>query len=98
MSKPKYYWYNHVKKMIRFSYSQEAKSTQELLMLKAIKEAEKDLSSTEDGDLKLNAIKDVIILQKLDFAGAGLKYNYCDRTIQQWCNNFINDVGIKAGY
>lgn len=99
MSRPKNYWFFISKNMIlRYDQIKTGKSKQEKTWTKAIEQALEDTSKMENGDYKIKAIKAVLFEKRLTPIGAAEEIFYSERSVRQWVNDFIKDVGRKAGY
>lgn len=99
MSRPRYYWHGIARKMIqRYPMLGEERSMQAAIFRQAIDEALDETAKLPNGELRLAAIKDVLIDQTRTLYGEAAKVNYSEKTVQNWINSFVRLVGKKAGY
>lgn len=98
MSKPRYYWYNIVKGLIKKSNTIEEKSIQSSILSVAMLQAEKETLQLPNGELRMKAIKALLIDQTKTLKGVCEDVNYQERTVQGWISSYVNLVGKKAGY
>ena len=96
--KPKNYWYGIVKKQIGISKAEGKGSLQSLIIENAITEANRETKKLPNGDLRLQAVKGILIDRTSNYEGMALQVNYSERTIRKWINSYVNLVGKKAGY
>jgi len=99
MSRPKNYWFFIAKSMImRYDQIKTGKSKQEKTWTKAIEQTLESTSTMNNGDYRIKAIKAVLFEKRLTPIGAAEEIFYSERSVRQWINDFIKEVGIKAGY
>lgn len=99
MSRPKYYWYGIVKKMIM---NQDAinknRTLQARLLEQAIEDANDITSRLPNGEARLKAVDAVLIRHTKTYEGVAQDLHYDWRTIQNWVTDYVKLVGKKAGY
>lgn len=98
MSRPTHYWYSIVKKMIMSKELQDDTSKQAMLIKRAMQDARRETRKLPNGELRLQAVDDILIRQIKTYEGVGLDIHYDARTVQLWINSYVNLVGRKAGY
>lgn len=99
MSRPKYYWYGIVKKMVmKYPQLKVEKSLQASIYVVAIEKALEETKETENAKEKLEIIQKVLFDKRKTTAGAALDINYSERTAQRWINSFINLCGKNVGF
>ena len=99
MSKPRYYWYGIVKKMImRYPQMKNDAADMELQYIKAIEETLEETKELDQAELRLKAIELILFKKTMTTEGVAQKIFYERRTIDRWLSKFINDVGRKVGY
>lgn len=99
MSKPHYYWNHIVKKMIsRYPILKNETSIQAGIYIWAIESAIKETEELSNGAQRIKAIEDVYFKKTKTCEGVALELNFSSRTIQYWLNDFVNLVGLKAGF
>lgn len=99
MSKPRYYWYNIVKGLIKKSKDTKDELTlQSTILNTAMIQAEKETLKLPNGDLRMRAVKALLIDQTKTLKGVCEDVNYQERTVQGWISSYVNLVGKKAGY
>lgn len=99
MSRPKYYWYGIVKKMImRYPQYKESNCKQEKQYAKAIERALEYTGTMELAESRLKAIDLVLFKQTHTAEGAALHLNYERRNIDRWISQFVNRVGKEVGF
>lgn len=99
MSRPKNYWFFTAKSMVmRYGQIKNGKSRQEKIWTKAINEVLEDTGKRENGEYKVKAIIAVLLDKRLTALGASEELHYSERTIRRWTEEFVNEVGKKAGY
>lgn len=97
MSKPKYYWYGFIKNRIMYPEEREH-SLQATILGHAIEEATIETLKMDNGELRMQAVEDILVKKKTNYYGESLILHYNERTIKNWVNSFVNLVGKKAGY
>jgi len=97
MSRPRYYWYGIVRKQIRLNATID-QSEQSDKIRDAMKATEQEFKKLPDGELRLKAVKDILIDNRLTYEGEALEINYSWQTVKGWINSYVNSVGRKAGY
>lgn len=98
MSKPRYYWYNIVKGLIKKSSSISEISLQSTILNTAMIQAETDTLKLPNGDLRMYAVRALLIDQNSTIERVCEEVNYQERTVQGWISSYVNLVGKKAGY
>lgn len=99
MSRPRHYWYGIVRQMIMRSEELKTdKSLQATIFLNAMRDAEEETLKLPNGDLKMKAVRDVLINKTRTYEGVAQDIHYDCNTVQKWVNKFVNLVGKKAGY
>lgn len=99
MSRPKNYWFFTAKSMVmRYNQIKSGKSRQEKIWTKAISETLEDTRNRENGEYKAKAITAVLLDKRLTTLGASEELHYSERTIRRWTEEFVNEVGKRAGY
>lgn len=98
MSKPRYYWYNIVKGLIKKSKHIEDISLQSTILNTAMIQAEKETLKLPNGELRMKAVKEILIDQTSTIERVCDEVNYQERTVQGWISSYVNMVGKKAGY
>ncbi len=73
-------------------------SLQAYISMKAMRDAEAETLKLPNGELRMKAVRDVLIKKTKTYEGVALEVNYNWRTVQNWVNKYINLVGKKAGY
>lgn len=98
MSRPRYYWHGFVRKQIILRNKIEEGTLQKDLLDKAINEALAETREMDNGELRLKAIEEVLLLNRKTYTGVAFDLGYEYHTIQRWINKFVYMVGRKAGY
>lgn len=99
MSRPRYWWHMHIKAAIgRYKLLKSDSSEQSDRLSSAIKWAERETRRQVDGDLKMKAVKMVLMDRTHTSEGAAMKLYVSERTIHTWCSNFVRLVGKRCGY
>lgn len=99
MSRPRYYWYGSVKKMIsRYTILAQESSLQSAIFQKAIDISLEETKKLPNGEERVKAIEIILIKQTKTAEGVALEMNYSWRTIQNWITSFVNMVGRNAGF
>lgn len=98
MSKPRYYWYGTVKKMIMRYPQMKDNNKQEKQYIKAVEKALEDTNNLDLADARLKAIDFVLFKQTLTPEGAALHLNYERRNIDRWISKFVYMVGMNVGF
>lgn len=98
MSKPRYYWYNIVKGLIKKSKHVKDISLQATILNTAMIQAEIETLKLPNGDLRMYAVRELLIDQNSTIERVCEKVNYQERTVQGWISSYVNLVGKKAGY
>lgn len=98
MSKPKYYWYNIVKGLIKKSKEVKEISLQSTILNTAMIQAEKETLKLPNGELRMYAVKELLIDNTSTIERVCAEVNYQERTVQGWISSYVNLVGKKAGY
>ena len=99
MSRPKYYWYGIVKKMImRYPQIKEEKSIQTSIFVNAIEKALKETKEMENGDTRIEAISKLLFENKKTVGGVSMEMHYSERKIVGWTSDFIKLCGKNAGF
>lgn len=96
--RPKHYWYGIVKKQIMMNKVADKSKLQTLIIENAIQEANKETKRLPNGELRLKAVNDILIIQRCTYDGVALEMHYSEKTIKNWINSYVNLVGRKAGY
>lgn len=97
MSRPRYYWHNMVRKQIQLNRGL-SQSEQRDRIRDAMAETNAELKAMPDGELRLKAVKDILIDNRYTYEGEALEVNYSAKTVKRWINAYVNSVGRKAGY
>lgn len=99
MSRPRNYWYGIAKKMTSRYYKLDSSIEQERIFNDAVTATIKQTEQSGElaGD-KLKAVKLVLFDQRYTIQGAALKLHYSEFAVQKWLNEFVNLVGVNAGY
>lgn len=98
MSRPRHYWYNVVKSLIKKSKYVDDISLQATILNTAMIQAEKETLKLPNGDLRMKAVKAILIDQTSSIECVCEEVNYQERTVQSWISSYVNLVGKKAGY
>lgn len=98
MSRPRYYWYNIVKGLIKKSKSIKEISLQSTILNTAMIQAEKETLKLPNGELRMKAVRSLLIDQNSTIERVCDEVNYQERTVQGWISSYVNLVGKKAGY
>lgn len=98
MSKPRYYWYNTVKGLIKKSKYVTDISLQSTILNTAMLQAEIETRKLPNGDLRMYAVRELLIDQNSTIERVCDEVNYQERTVQSWISSYVNMVGKKAGY
>lgn len=99
MSRPKYYWYGIVKKMImNYSQIKNEKSIQTSIFVNAIERALEETKSMENGNLRIEAVNKVLFEKKKTVGGVAMDIHYSERTVVGWTSDFIKLCGKNAGF
>lgn len=99
MGRPRYYWYNSVKKIImQYPRLKDDASKQAVQYVEAIEIAIADTKKLENGNERMTAIDDILFKKTRTIDGVAIKLNYHWRTIQNWITDFIKLVGKKVGF
>lgn len=98
MSKPRYYWYNIVKGLIKKSNEVKEISLQSTILNTAMIQAEKETLKLPNGDLRMIAVRALLIDQNSTIERVCDVVNYQERTVQGWISSYVNLVGKKAGF
>lgn len=97
MSHPKNYWYSFIKNKIIGRYESLDEGIESDL-LSCINATLMEVSKEPDGNIKVEAINKILIKKTETPASLGRKIFYSERTIYRWTSEFINRVGIRAGF
>ena len=73
-------------------------SIQATLFNKAIKDALNETARLPQGDLRIIAIKEILIEKTKTIEGVSQELFYGEHTVQNWIISFIKLVGRKAGF
>lgn len=57
-----------------------------------------ELSGKADANDRMKAINMILFNKTHTTSGAALKLHYSERSVQYWINEFVNEVGKKAGF
>lgn len=95
MSRPHFYWYGIVKKMVS-KYPELRNSAQESLYRTAIEESLEQTKQSLYGAEKADVIERYIKGESLDEVAA--RTYHSRRTVQRWVSEFITIVGRKVGF
>lgn len=98
MSRPKYYWYGNVKKMVNRYPLLKAEGEMEKKYIEAIKKALNTTKSLDNGDARIKAIELVYFKKSHTVYGVASELHYSERTIFRWLNGFIYMVGRNVGF
>ena len=99
MSRPRYYWYGNVKKMImKHDILENDRSLQASILRFAIEEAMDETAKLPHGEERIQAIDDILFKNEKSYESVAREFHYEQRTIQGWITSFVNLVGKKAGY
>lgn len=98
MSNSKYYWYSLVKKMIMTPQVANERSLQASVLRNAMQEAEEATLKLPDGQMRMLAVRKILLEQTMTYERFEIEYHYCRRTIQKWINSYVKLVGKRAGY
>lgn len=99
MSRPRHYWYYEVKGLIKKSKKTKDELTLQATILNtAMIQAETETLKLPNGDLRMKAVRDILIDQKSTINRVCEEVNYEERTVQSWISSYVNLVGKKAGY
>lgn len=98
MSRPKYYWYGIVKKMIMELPDMNDGSLQTAIMKNAYVSALEETLHMPNGELRMKAIREILIEKTKTYQGVGMEIGYEWHTVQNWIRSFVNMVGKKAGF
>lgn len=99
MSRPRYYWYGSIRKMIMsLDLVKKERTLQATIFTRALEDAIEETKKLPNGDLRLKAVEEILIKKTKTYEGVALEVNYESRTVQNWVTSFVNLVGKKAGY
>lgn len=99
MSRPRFYWYGIVKKMVmRYPGLKAEESEMAVLYTAAIEKAIRETESLDNGECRMQAIELVLFKKTHTIDGAAMEVNYSAPSIIKWINKFINEVGRNVGY
>lgn len=95
----KNYWYPIALKMVkRYPLLKGSNKPQEMLYLSSIEKVMEQTKSLEYGDLRLKAIEMLYFKHTHTIEGVALEFHFSPRTVQEWANLFVNEVGRTVGY
>lgn len=98
MSKPRNYWYSIARQMAQRYKKLDCSIKQEQLYKTAIEQALEEVAKKADATERLEVIRTVIFNANMNCSGAAMRVHVSECTAQRWMNDFINQVGINAGY
>ena len=97
MSKFRYWWYEIVKKAIKFANAEPA-CKENVEYLQASKKAFEDLEKLPEVKERTFAINEILIYDRSSKVAVSEKIHYSPRTIQRWLISFIVSVGKYKGF
>lgn len=100
MSRPKYYWFGFVKKLL-WRYPEQLKIDHSTLSYSAIVAIDKALEETErlpNGAERVELIDLLYFKNAYTLEGAALKLHISTRLAQNWNSHFIYRVGWYMGF
>lgn len=100
MSRPKHYWYGHIKRTIsRYPNGLNDGSVQSCIAKGAIEKALDDTYTRyPDGELRVKLIESVCFKKTHTVDGAADMLFISKRTAVRWMHSFIYSVARKMGY
>lgn len=96
MSRPRYIFYNGLKKLILIGYY-KTDTQQAHNIYNAMQTVNAITQSLEDGSDRMRAIEQILIDNK-SYKEVALALNQPESVIKLWVSQYINLVGIKAGF
>ena len=70
----------------------------EAKFLKAIEDTLNEIEEKPDAAERKKAYNMILFKKTHTTSGAAMKLHYSERNIQYWINDFVNEVGRKAGF
>lgn len=99
MSRPKYWWYDYVKKSIMHSVSGKVPATlQESISDMAVKKVLARTKGQYRGDERLALIELVYIKRRYNVPGAAVQLHISEGTACNWNKEFIYAVAQEMGF
>lgn len=93
MSRPHYYWYGIVKKMVSMYPALGRYSTPQAGLYKSAVEAELENVDSEHE----YAIREILIRKRTLYA-VSCEVGYSESTVKKWISTFITKVGKRVGF
>lgn len=99
MSRPKYWWYDYVKKSIMHSVGGKAPATlQESISDMAVKKVLARTKGQYRGDERLALIDLVYIKRRYNVPGAAVQLHISEGTASNWNKEFVYEVAQEMGF
>ncbi len=102
MSRPKYLWYEYVKKSILYSFGCDMAQVQGKRQKEKFDDAVKAVlartSGQNDGNERLKMIDLVYIKRRYTVPGAAVQLHISERTAANWNRDFVYAVAKEMGY
>lgn len=102
MSRPKYLWYEYVKKSILYSFGCNMAQTQGDRQKEKFDDAVKTVlartSGQDDGNERLKMIDLVYRKRRYTVPGAAVQLHISERTAANWNKDFVYAVAEEMGY
>ena len=99
MSRPKYWWYDYVKKSIMHSVGGKAPATlQESISDMAVKKVLARTKGQYRGDERLALIELVYIKRRYNVPGAAVQLHISEGTASNWNKEFVYEVAQEMGF
>lgn len=99
MSRPKYWWYDYVKKSIMHSVGGKAPATlQESISDMAVKKVLARTKGQYRGEERLKLIELVYIKRRYNVPGAAVQLHISEGTARDWNREFIYSVAKEMGH
>lgn len=91
-------WYSEIKRRIGEGRWKKPVTFQDYVLMKAVLEARLETEHLPNGELRLQAIEEILIKKSKNYQAFARDNYYDSRTVQRWINSYVNLVGKKAGY
>lgn len=99
MSRPKYWWYDYVKKSIMHSVGGKAPATlQESISDMAVKKVLARTKGQYRGEERLKLIELVYIKRRYNVPGAAVQLHISEGTARDWNREFVYAIAKEMGF
>lgn len=99
MSRPKYYWYTHVRRTVEnYPHRLQADTEQGRLALSAIEKVIESTKAMQDGEDRIKLINMLYWRKSHTIDGAAHRLHISNRTAWRWVKRFIYDVAREMGF